>query len=100
MRGLGKHLFRRCSGPVLILGVHLCGTLSLRAVDLFNQHPQARLLILKPCCLPGMVQSRVTMNPTLSSFALLPTPASLSYQLPSYPYPLSPTHSPTHSILA
>ena len=57
MRSLGRHLFGRCSGPVLVLGVHLCGTLSLRAVDLFNAHPQAKLLILKPCCLPGMVHA-------------------------------------------
>lgn len=57
VRKMGKHMFARCSGPVLILGVHLCGTLSLRAVDLFNNHPQAKMLVLKPCCLPGMVHA-------------------------------------------
>ena len=58
VRSLSKHLFGRCSGPVLILAVHLCGTLSLRAVDLFNNHPEAKLLVLKPCCLPGMVHAK------------------------------------------
>mmetsp|Transcript_34589 Transcript_34589/g.110478 ORF Transcript_34589/g.110478 Transcript_34589/m.110478 type:complete len:243 (+) Transcript_34589:688-1416(+) len=36
----------------MLLGVHLCGTLSLRAVDLFNDSPSFFFLGLKPCCLP------------------------------------------------
>ena len=48
LRGLKRRLFDRCSGPVLLLAVHLCGTLSLRAVELFNEHPRVRLLALKP----------------------------------------------------
>ena len=38
--------------PAMLLGVHLCGTLSLRAVDLFNDSPSFFFLGLKPCCLP------------------------------------------------
>jgi hypothetical protein len=40
-------------GPIILLAVHLCGTLSLRAVELFNNNPNTVLFCLKPCCLPG-----------------------------------------------
>ena len=56
VRGLSRRLFDKCEGPVLLLAVHLCGTLSLRAVDLFNDHENVKMLALKPCCLPGMVR--------------------------------------------
>ena len=58
LRGLRTRLFDRCSGPVLLLAVHLCGTLALRAVDLFNEHERVKLIALKPCCLPGMVHAK------------------------------------------
>ncbi|KAK3284057.1 hypothetical protein CYMTET_8274 [Cymbomonas tetramitiformis] len=45
-------------GPVLLLAVHLCGTLSLRAIQLFAECPNVELLALKPCCLPGMVHAK------------------------------------------
>lgn len=35
----------------IIVGVHLCGDLSRRAIDLFSQS-NARALVLCPCCLP------------------------------------------------
>ena len=57
LRGLRRRLFDRCEGPVLLLAVHLCGTLSLRAVDLFNDIERIQFLALKPCCLPGMVRA-------------------------------------------
>eukprot|EP00927_Polykrikos_kofoidii_P030404 TRINITY_DN26150_c0_g1_i1.p1 TRINITY_DN26150_c0_g1~~TRINITY_DN26150_c0_g1_i1.p1 ORF type:complete len:535 (+),score=95.76 TRINITY_DN26150_c0_g1_i1:71-1675(+) len=41
-------------GPVLVLGVHLCGVLSIRALELFNRGPKTVGIVLKPCCLPGM----------------------------------------------
>lgn len=37
----------------MILAVHLCGALSCKAVDIFNENMQATFLALKPCCLPG-----------------------------------------------
>lgn len=40
-------------GPIILLAVHLCGTLSLKAVELFNNNPNTVLFCLKPCCLPG-----------------------------------------------
>jgi len=55
-RQLRKVIFDKCEGPVLILAVHLCGTLSLRAIEMFNDYPQkAKFLALKPCCLPPIV---------------------------------------------
>ena len=38
--------------PAMLLGVHLCGTLSLRCIELFNGAPNFFFLGLKPCCLP------------------------------------------------
>jgi hypothetical protein len=41
-------------GPVITVAVHLCGVLSLRAVQLFNDSPSMTMLALKPCCLPPL----------------------------------------------
>eukprot|EP00873_Tetraselmis_striata_P005304 jgi/Tetstr1/425568/TSEL_015991.t1 len=43
LRDLDKHLFRGSAAgcPVLVLGVHLCSTLSIRAVEIFNTQPTA-----------------------------------------------------------
>ena len=54
---------------VLLLGVHLCGTLSLRACELFNDNDAAALLVLKPCCLPGMAHARDVFALGSHSFA-------------------------------
>lgn len=45
-------------GPIILVAVHLCGTLSLKAVELFNNNPDTRFFCLKPCCLPGMVHAK------------------------------------------
>jgi hypothetical protein len=64
LRSMERHLLKRCSGPVLVLAVHLCGTLSLRAIDLYNELSRregpgrASFLALKPCCLPRMVHAK------------------------------------------
>eukprot|EP00966_Prymnesium_polylepis_P031289 727571-Prymnesium_polylepis.1 len=42
----------------MLLGVHLCGTLSLRCVELFNDCPAFGALALKPCCLPDIYFAR------------------------------------------
>ena len=44
--------------PVILLAIHLCGTLSLRAIELFNTNPTIKFLALKPCCLPGMIHAK------------------------------------------
>ena len=44
--------------PVILLGVHLCGTLSIKAVEFFNENPNICFFCLKPCCLPGMVHAK------------------------------------------
>jgi hypothetical protein len=51
-RKMGQRLFTDAEGPVIVLAVHLCGTLSLHAAELFNAHRQSIALALKPCCLP------------------------------------------------
>ncbi|KAL3935715.1 MAG: hypothetical protein SGBAC_008816 [Bacillariaceae sp.] len=45
-------------GPILILAIHLCGTLSTQAIKLFHMLPKAKAMILKPCCLPGVVYQK------------------------------------------
>jgi len=57
-RQMKKHVFDRIEGPILILAVHLCGTLSLKAVDFFNNNENVKMFCLKPCCLPGMVHAK------------------------------------------
>jgi len=55
MRDLAKHIVRD-PRPTIICGVHLCGTLSLRAIQLFNDGLSSGCgvtgLIFAPCCLP------------------------------------------------
>lgn len=36
----------------IITGIHLCGELSIRAVQLFHSLPKCRALVLCPCCPP------------------------------------------------
>ena len=50
-----KHIFEKTDGPIIILAVHLCGTLSLKAIEMFNNNDNVKLFALKPCCLPQMV---------------------------------------------
>ena len=52
LRQMETHVFQKWRGPYIILAVHLCGTLSLKAVDMFNDHVNASTMVLKPCCLP------------------------------------------------
>jgi hypothetical protein len=53
-RSIVRTVFQRAPGPVVVLGIHLCGQLSVQAVELFNTQPQASMLALKPCCLPQL----------------------------------------------
>ena len=59
-RQLQKRLFdvtlhQDDAGPIIMLAVHLCGTLSLRAIEMFNRQPETiKFLALKPCCLPAI----------------------------------------------
>lgn len=36
----------------ILVGMHLCGTLSERAIDIFHRTPEVRGIVLSPCCLP------------------------------------------------
>ena len=53
LKSLATHVLQRSRGPVAICAVHLCGTLSLRALQLFRAHPNIVSIALAPCCLPG-----------------------------------------------
>ena len=53
-----KHFFDRIEGPIVILAIHLCGTLSLKAIDMFNNNKNVSLFALKPCCLPTMIYAQ------------------------------------------
>lgn len=52
LRQIAHHCIANAPGPVIILGVHLCKSLSVHTVRLFNTTKALRLY-LKPCCLPG-----------------------------------------------
>ena len=57
VRGMKRRVLDEAPGDIVVLAVHLCGTLSL-ALDLFNSHEKCSFLVLKPCCLPGLVHSK------------------------------------------
>lgn len=55
VRDLGRHILQDPC-PTILCGIHLCGTLSLRAIQMFNDGLRSGCgvvgLILAPCCLP------------------------------------------------
>lgn len=54
---------------ILLLGVHLCGSLSLRFLDLVNRNrATVAFAALKPCCLPGKMHLRQKMLYSVGSF--------------------------------
>ena len=57
LRQIAHHCVDQAPGPVIILGVHLCKSLSVHTVRLFNITNVCRLY-LKPCCLPGRKELR------------------------------------------
>ena len=58
LKQIAKHCIDRAPGATIILGVHLCKSLSVHTVRLFNTSPKACRLYLKPCCLPGRKELR------------------------------------------
>ena len=45
---------------VIVMGMHLCGLLALRAIDLIRQLPRVEALVLAPCCLPNAAHAEDT----------------------------------------
>ena len=45
---------------VIVMGMHLCGLLALRAIDLIKQLPRVEALVLTPCCLPNAAHAEDT----------------------------------------
>lgn len=43
--------------PTVILGMHLCGLLSERAISAFQGSENARVCVLSPCCLPNLADA-------------------------------------------
>jgi hypothetical protein len=72
LRQLEKR-FQNQPGPILVLAVHLCGTLSIQAVQLFHQIPNVQTLLLKPCCLPAMLYQHRQEEFTIGSRYSFPT---------------------------
>merc|ERR1712136_637141 len=60
-------------GPVLVLGIHLCGILSIRAVETFNKGPKCVAIALKPCCLPNMEYAKKQISWTLGAHTFAAT---------------------------
>eukprot|EP00232_Nephroselmis_pyriformis_P013222 CAMPEP_0182882932 /NCGR_PEP_ID=MMETSP0034_2-20130328/18084_1 /TAXON_ID=156128 /ORGANISM="Nephroselmis pyriformis, Strain CCMP717" /LENGTH=380 /DNA_ID=CAMNT_0025016051 /DNA_START=35 /DNA_END=1174 /DNA_ORIENTATION=+ len=55
LRQIQKHIISRSNGPLVVLGIHLCSILSIRAVQFYNDNPRCTMLALKPCCLPPWI---------------------------------------------
>mmetsp|Transcript_90726 Transcript_90726/g.142466 ORF Transcript_90726/g.142466 Transcript_90726/m.142466 type:complete len:419 (-) Transcript_90726:87-1343(-) len=45
-------LLREAARPTALLGMHLCGKLSWRAIEAFQQIQSVHAVVLSPCCLP------------------------------------------------
>ncbi|CAE7556024.1 unnamed protein product [Symbiodinium natans] len=54
-------------GPVVVLGIHLCGILAIRAVETFNAGPKCVAFALKPCCLPPLQYAKSRTRWTLGT---------------------------------
>lgn len=50
MATLNDHLGDESS--VILVGMHLCGDLSIHAIDIFTKMPQFQAIVLSPCCFP------------------------------------------------
>ena len=46
--------------PTVVLGMHLCGLLSIRAIELFHELQCVAAIVLSPCCLPAARQAQDT----------------------------------------
>jgi hypothetical protein len=53
---LEQEVHRQTAGgrTAILVGMHLCGNLSERAIELFQRIPLIKALILSPCCLPKL----------------------------------------------
>lgn len=60
----------RAPEPVVMLGMHLCGVLSLKAVELFLALEQVEAAVLAPCCLPSRKHSSVARDAGSKDYAV------------------------------
>jgi hypothetical protein len=61
LQSLEQRVLSHCKGPICVCAVHLCGSLSLRAAQIYNNNPGVAFFALKPCCLPGGSHARQKM---------------------------------------
>lgn len=47
-----REIIGRVDRPTLLVGMHLCGQLSVRAIDAFGNLAGVQAAVLSPCCLP------------------------------------------------
>ena len=67
-----QHLEERLQhdNAAVLVGMHLCGDLSIRAIELFIQMPQFKAIVLSPCCFPKSKNGNSRMD-ALSMKALV-----------------------------
>jgi hypothetical protein len=53
VRMIHERVLEPAEGPVIMIGIHLCRSLSVRAIQLFQGSTKIDTFCLKPCCLPG-----------------------------------------------
>eukprot|EP00551_Chaetoceros_affinis_P009460 CAMPEP_0203670450 /NCGR_PEP_ID=MMETSP0090-20130426/6519_1 /ASSEMBLY_ACC=CAM_ASM_001088 /TAXON_ID=426623 /ORGANISM="Chaetoceros affinis, Strain CCMP159" /LENGTH=583 /DNA_ID=CAMNT_0050535311 /DNA_START=65 /DNA_END=1816 /DNA_ORIENTATION=- len=64
---LKREVYRQCTveGRIVILvGMHLCGKLSERAIEFFEKMPLISAIVLSPCCLPKFRKGKVSFVKT------------------------------------
>lgn len=57
------HAIRAVARPTVVLGMHLCGRLSERAIEVFRCTDLVRVCILSPCCLPHLDDAPPSLVP-------------------------------------
>eukprot|EP00542_Grammatophora_oceanica_P012108 CAMPEP_0194031728 /NCGR_PEP_ID=MMETSP0009_2-20130614/4830_1 /TAXON_ID=210454 /ORGANISM="Grammatophora oceanica, Strain CCMP 410" /LENGTH=394 /DNA_ID=CAMNT_0038671957 /DNA_START=35 /DNA_END=1216 /DNA_ORIENTATION=- len=53
LRQIHKYVLEAAPGPVILMGIHLCKSLAVRAIQLCQSSQKIVAFCLKPCCLPG-----------------------------------------------
>lgn len=52
-----EHILAETGRPAVLVGMHLCGHLSTRAIEVFKRIDAVHALVLSPCCLPKKDES-------------------------------------------
>jgi hypothetical protein len=85
IRNFSKQVMDRVPGPMIMTAVHLCGVLSVRAVEMFNNNPRISMIALKPCCLPPLAY--INRNAPQSGLPIKEWLIAKKSGRPAYPIP-------------